>query len=120
MNLERSTYSPLERFGKWSGSWLGTLAWVADQQIMSMTVYANCPARTLALAVGIGAACAVLAIVGGLHSWRVYRALPTGEGASASHRTDRFIAALSLLLACIAILAIVFGTTAGLILRCER
>jgi hypothetical protein len=50
----------------------------------------------------------------------VYRALPAGEDASASRRTDRFIAAVSLLLACISTLAIVFGTTAGLILRCER
>jgi hypothetical protein len=120
MSVERSTQSPLERFGKWSGAWLGTLAWVADQQIMSMTVYANCPARTHALTVGVGAACAVLAIIGGLHSWRAYRALPPGDTASANRRTDRFIAAMSLLLACISILAIVFGTTAGLILRCER
>ena len=120
MSSERSAHSPLERFGKWSGAWLGTLAWFADQQIMSMTVYANCPARTHALAVGVGVACAVLAIIGGLHSWRVYRALPPEEDASASRRTDRFIAALSLLLACISLLAIVFGTTAGLILRCER
>jgi hypothetical protein len=120
MSVERGTYSPWERFGKWSGSWLGTLAWFADQQIMSMTVYANCPARTHALAVGVGAACALLAIIGGWHSWHVYRSLPAGEGASASRRTDRFIAAISLLLACISMLAIVFGTTAGLILRCER
>ncbi len=120
MSIERRAQSPLQRFGKWSGAWLGTLAWFADQQIMSMTVYASCPPRTHALAVGVGAACAVLALIGGLHSWAVYRALPPGESVSASRRTDRFIAALSLLLACISILAIVFGTAAGLILRCER
>jgi hypothetical protein len=120
VSAERSAHSLLERFGKWSGAWLGTLAWVADQQIISMTVYANCPARTHALAVGVGAACALLALFGGCQSWRVYRALPAGESASASRRTDRFIAAISMLLAAIGILAIVFGTTAGVILRCER
>jgi hypothetical protein len=120
MSSERSTAPRLARFGKWSGAWLGTIAWFADQQIMSMTVYANCPERTHALAIGVGAASALLALIGGLHSWSVYRSLPAGEGASASRRTDRFIAAVSLLLACISMLAIIFGTTAGVILRCER
>jgi hypothetical protein len=120
VSAERSTHSPLQRFGKWSGAWLGTLAWFADQQIMSMTVYASCPPRTHALALGVGAVCALLALIGGLHSWGVYRSLPAGEDTSAGRRTDRFIAVLSVLLACIAILAIIFGTTAGVILRCER
>jgi hypothetical protein len=120
MTVERSTATPWSRFGKWSGAWLGTFAWIADQQIVAMTVYASCPPRTHALAVGVGAACAVLALLGGWQSLRVYRSLPAGEGASASWRTDRFIAAISILLACISLLAIVFGTTAGVILRCER
>jgi hypothetical protein len=46
--------------------------------------------------------------------------LPAGPNAGDHARTDRFLAALSMLLAGISILAIVFGTTAGLILRCER
>ena len=120
MNNERSVAPRLARFAKWSGAWLGTLAWVLDQQLVSWTAYANCPPRSHALAVGIGAACGLLAFLGGWHSWRVYRALPAGESTSASHRTDRFIAAISVLLACIALLAIVFGTTAGVIFRCER
>jgi len=120
MSAERQAHSPLHRFGKWSGGWLGIAAWVADQQIVSWTVYASCPPRTHALAIGVGAACALLALVGGLHSWSIYRALPPGDEASASRRTDRFIAAMSVLLACISILAIVFGTTAGVIFKCER
>ena len=120
MSTERQAHSLLQRFGKWSGAWLGVAAWVADQQIISWTVYASCPPRTHALAVGVGSACVLLALLGGLHSWSVYRALPPGEDASASRRTDRFIAAMSVLLACISILAIIFGTTAGVILRCER
>jgi hypothetical protein len=120
VSTERQAHSPLQRFGKWSGAWLGTAAWFADQQIVSWTVYASCPERAHALTVGIGAACAALALIGALHSARIYRSLPAREGASASRRTDRFIAAMSVLLACISILAIIFGTAAGLVLRCER
>jgi hypothetical protein len=120
MSSERTVASRLTRFAKWSGAWLGTLAWVADQQAVSWTAYASCPPRSDALAIGLGLACAMVALAGGWHSWTVYRAVPAGEEVSASRRTDRFIAALSILLACIALLAIFFGTTAGVILRCER
>jgi hypothetical protein len=120
MSAERQQYSPWKRFGKWSGAWLGTLAWIADQQIVSMTAYANCPPRSQAFAVGVGLACAVLALIGGLHSWGIWRVLPARPKADDHTRTDRFIAALSMLLAAISILAIAFGTTAGVIFRCER
>ena len=120
MTSERSTATRWSRFAKWSGAWLGAVAWFADQQLVSVVAYASCPPQSQAFAVGVGATCALLAIFGGWQSSRVYRALPAGDSASASWRTDRFIAALSLLLACISVLAIVFGTTAGVILRCER
>ena len=120
MSGERTTAPRLMRFAKWSGAWLGTLAWVIDQQVVSWSAYASCPPRSHALAVGVGAVCAVIALLGGWHSWSAYRALPAGESGSASRRTDRFIAAMSVLLACISLLAIVFGSTAGVILRCER
>ena len=120
MTVERSTAGKWSRFAKWSGAWLGTLAWVADQQVVSWTAYAQCPPRSHAFAVGVGAACALIALLGGWQSWRAYSALPRGEDASASRRTDRFVAAMSVLLACIALLAIIFGTSAGVILRCER
>jgi hypothetical protein len=120
MTIERQAVSWRARFGKWAGAWLGTAAWFADQQIVSMTAYADCPAKSPELTVGVGVACAFVALLGGWYSWRARSAIPAGETPSASLRTDRFIATLSLALACIAILAIVFGTTAGLILRCER
>jgi hypothetical protein len=120
MSSERSATPRLDRFGKWSGAWLGTFAWIADQQVVSWTTYASCPPKSHALAVAVGAMCALIAVLGGWQSLSVYRALSPGETASVSRRTDRFIAAISILLACIAILAILFGTTAGVILRCER
>jgi hypothetical protein len=120
MSSERTVAPRLTRFAKWSGAWLGTLAWAADQQVVSWITYANCPPRTHALALGVGVICAAVALLGGWHSFLVYRALPSGEEVSAIRRTDRFIALLSVLLACISLLAIIFGTTAGVILRCER
>jgi hypothetical protein len=119
MSSDRHERSLLERFGKWSGAWLGVSAWFADHQIVSMTAFAKCPVHSHAFVVGVGAACALVALIGGLHSWRVWRTLPTST-ADDSTRTDRFIAALSMLLAALSLLAIVFGTAAGVILRCER
>jgi hypothetical protein len=120
MSSESTVAPRLTRFAKWSGAWLGTLAWVVDQQVVSWTAYASCPPRSHTLAVGVGLVCGVVAILGGWHSLHVYRSHPPGEDAGANRRTDRFIAMLSVLLACISLLAIIFGTTAGVILRCER
>jgi hypothetical protein len=120
MSSERTVAPRLTRFAKWSGAWLGTLAWVVDQQVVAWTAYASCPPRIHALAIGVGLACGVVALLGGWHSFHLYRALQAGEEVSAGRRTDRFIAMLSVLLAGISLLAIIFGTTAGVILRCER
>ncbi|HET9445439.1 MAG TPA: hypothetical protein VFO35_04225 [Steroidobacteraceae bacterium] len=119
MSAERRERSWLDRFGKWSGAWLGVSAWFADQQLVSMTAFAKCPVHSHAFVVGVGAVCAVVALIGGLHSWRVWRALPESTADDLA-RTDRFIAALSILLAILSLLAIIFGTAAGVILRCER
>ena len=103
------------RYRKWAGLWLGALAWFADQQVVSMTAYAHCPQRSPAFVVWVGTVCALVAIVGGclsLSARRAHSYSPAG--------TDRFIATLSMLLACVSLLAIILGTSAGLILRCER
>jgi hypothetical protein len=119
MSAERRTRPLLDRFGKWSGAWLGVSAWFADQQIVSTTVFAKCPVHSHAFVIGVGAVCALIALIGGVHSWRVWQTLPAST-ADDQTRTDRFIAALSMLLAAISLLAIVFGSAAGVILRCER
>jgi hypothetical protein len=72
------------------------------------------------LVVALGVTCAVTAAAGGYFSLHALRQLPTASHASHSVKTDRFIATLSLLMACFSVLAIIFGTPAGLILRCER
>jgi hypothetical protein len=120
MNTTRQTFSARIRFGKWAGAWLGALAWFADQQLVSMTAYANCPVRTHEFTVSVAVGCILLACAGAWASWRARRALPDNSTASPSLKTDRFIATMSLAIAALSILAIVFGTAAGVILRCER
>jgi nitrate reductase gamma subunit len=119
MSTQRQSVPLSMRFGKWSGALLGGIAWFADQQIIATTAFANCPAYSRELAVAVGAGCGLVALLGGLHSWHVRRTLSEDDPSSTA-RTDRFIATISLLLAVISILAIVFGTTAGVIFRCER
>jgi hypothetical protein len=120
MSSERRSLPATRAIGKWVGLVAGVAAWVADQQIVAATVYARCPPRSTFFVLVVGVACFCLAIGGGLISWRVRNALPSVDTASASARTDRFIATLSIFMAAISALAIVFGTTAGFLLRCER
>lgn len=120
MSSERRSLPSKRAVGKWVGLFAGVTAWVADQQIVATTVYAGCPARSMLFVLGVGAACLCLAVGGGVISWRVLNALPAAEKASVSARTDRFIATLSVFMATICALAIVFASSAGLILRCER
>jgi NADH:ubiquinone oxidoreductase subunit 5 (subunit L)/multisubunit Na+/H+ antiporter MnhA subunit len=120
MTRERRSFSLQRVLGKWAGLLAGVLAWFADQQVVAATVYAACPAHSLAFVAGVGAACALLAAAGGAVSSRVRHALPAGEETSATARTDRFIATMSVLVAALSFLAIVFATPAALFLRCER
>jgi nitrate reductase gamma subunit len=117
--IER-TPSTAIRFGKWAGLYAGAIAWFADQQINSVVAWTRCPVSIQALVIAVGAICAVTAAAGGYFSFYALRRLPDAAQASHSVKTDRFIALLSLLMACFSLLAVVFGTPAGLILRCER
>lgn len=120
MSHERQTFSMRLRIGKWAGFILGTLAALADQQIVATVVYARCPVRSEVLVFGVSAACAALGLLGALLSWRARQMLPSEESASATLRTDRFIATLSSVFAAFCVLFIVFASTAGGILRCDR
>lgn len=120
MLSERQTFSARLRYGKWAGLYMGPLAAFANQQIVATIVYADCPAHSAALVLGVGAACAAIGLLGALVSWRTRQALPSEHTASAALRTDRFIATLSAIFAVICMLLTVFGTPAGWILRCER
>ena len=98
---------------KWAGLWMGALAWFADQQIVATTAYARCPSHSARLVITVGVICALVALTG------VWLSL-SARKIAADSGPDRFIATVSALLACISLLAILFGTSAGLFLQCER
>jgi hypothetical protein len=118
--VERQTHPARARWRKWAGFWLGLTAAFADHQIVSNTVFARCPENSQSLTLTVGAVCAAIALVGAAISWSTRQALPDASTASAVLRTDRFIATLSATIALLSLLVILFGTTAGLVLRCER
>jgi hypothetical protein len=120
MAMQRQAASRGIRTGKWAGLYGGLLGWFADQQATVMWVYTHCPVRSRALVLAIGSLCALAVIAGGLISLRVRQSLPANHTADTTLRTDRFIATLSVLMACLGLVAIVFGSAAGLVLRCER
>lgn len=120
MSNERRTVPMRIRVGKWSGLWCGALAAFVDQQVVSQTIYTKCPEGSLQFALTVGVICALISAFGAVFSGFIYLKLPSSEEGSASARTDRFIAALSILMACFALLFIIFGSSAGWFLRCER
>jgi hypothetical protein len=120
MSSKRQTLSSRLRFGKWAGFYFGTLAALAHQQIVAITVYARCPVNSDVLVLGVGAVCAIIGAFGAVYSWRTREALPREDTASTTLRADRFVATLAAAFAAFCVLFILFATTAGLILRCER
>jgi hypothetical protein len=119
-SAERRTVPMKVRIGKWSGLWCGALAALLDQQIVSQTMYTKCTEQSTQFTLLVGAVCIGLGLFGAIFSASVYRSLPGRADASASARTDRFIAALSILMACFAVLFVIFGSSASFFLRCER
>jgi hypothetical protein len=117
---QRQTFSQRARWGKWAGLYLGLMAAGGDHQIVSNTVFARCPEQSQAFTLTVGAVCAVIALAGAAISWSARRAIPAAPTTSVVLRTDRFIATLSTGFAILCLLLILFATTAGLILRCER
>ena len=120
MVIKRQTFSTRARFGKWAGFIFGTFSALADQQIISTSVFARCPVQSDVFVVSIGAICALIGLVGAAISLGVRQSLPKGATASTAMRADRFIATLSGAFALFCVLFIIFATPAGMILRCER
>ena len=117
---ERSTVPMRIRIGKWSGLWCGAVAAFVDQQVVAQTIYTKCPEGSTQFAFIVGAVCALISLFGAVFSAATYWNLPSSAEGSASARTDRFIAALSVLMACFALLFVIFASSASLFLRCER
>ena len=120
MAIKRQSFSARLRFAKWAGFYLGTLAALADQQIISTSVYARCPVQVDVFVLSVSAVCALIGSIGAFISLRARQSLPKDEDASTVMRADRFIATLSGVFALFCVLFIIFATPAGMILRCER
>ena len=122
MNPQRENIPLNVRFGKWAGLIAGATAWGIEQQVLATTVYTRCPEGTGRMATLVAILCALLALGGGIWSWRALRQLPVSSPTEPDLRThaDRFIAVLSIMMVVMGLLAIAYGTPAGWILRCER
>lgn len=119
-SVERRTVPMRIRIGKWSGLWCGALAALLDQQVVSQSIYTKCPPQSTQFTLLVGALCLAIGLFGAIFSAATYLRLPSAATGSASARTDRFIAALSVLMACFAVVFILFASSAGWFLRCER
>jgi hypothetical protein len=119
MNPQRENLPLDVRFGKWAGLFCGSMGWGLEQQILSTTAFTACPPGANVLATTVAVVCAVIAIAGGLWSWRALRSLPESAPQSDVRlHSDRFIAVMSMMMAVFGVLAIAFGTPAGWIVRC--
>ncbi|HEY0437225.1 MAG TPA: hypothetical protein VGC92_11320 [Phenylobacterium sp.] len=104
------------RLAPWTGLFVGAAAWFADHQISSDADYWDCKSLGGPFAVIVGVVCIAIAAAGGIASWRLR---PEAQAEEAQSRTfARFVGAGS---AAIFILAIAFGTWAGVLLPgCHR
>lgn len=103
-------------FGPWAGLFVGAFAWFLHHQVGSDANNWDCRLADGAFVVGVGLACALIALAGGLLSWM---ARP-GEGAE--HAQARVFARIvGIAAAAIFLLAIGFQTLAGaLVPACLR
>jgi hypothetical protein len=94
----------------WIGLLVGALAWFADQQISSAGDQWDCHALGGPFAVAVGLVCIAVTAAAGLASWRLR---PPLEAEPPNRTFARMVGAGA---AAIFILAIAFGTWAGVVL----
>ena len=99
----------------WAGLFLGAAAWFAHHQIGSDANIWNCHAAGGALVVGVGVACGLVTLGGGVVSWMAQ--VQHGDG-----RQNRVFARIvGMTAAGIFLLAIAFQTLAGVLVpACHR
>jgi hypothetical protein len=111
--IRRLQGSPLS---PWAGLFLGALAWFLHHQAGSNGVYYDCREMGFVYVVGLGFACALIALAGAWISW-------TSDGAPPPprHQNRGFARMVGLASAAIFMLAIAFQTLAGaLVPACLR
>jgi hypothetical protein len=104
------------RLAPWTGLFVGAAAWFADHQISSDGDYWDCTRLGGPFAVAVGLVCMAIAAAGGIASWRLR---PEAQAEEAQSRTFARIVGAGA--AALFILAIAFGTWAGVLLPgCHR
>lgn len=93
----------------WAGLYVGALAWGVHHQVGSDLVYFDCTRFGPALVIGLGLACAAVALGGGWVSWSARAGLVAPHSAGL-----RFGALMSALGATLFALVILAQTAAGL------
>ena len=104
------------RFAPWTGLFVGAAAWFADHQISSDSNYWDCSLAGGSFVVVVGLLAMALAAAGGVASWL---ARPPAD--APEDDTRRFARVVGAASAAIFVLAIGFGTWAGVLVPgCPR
>ena len=96
----------------WTGLFAGAAAWALHHQIGSDVTFSDCGLGGPWLIGGLGLVFGLVAVAGGLVSWRTRHAGPDREGREESRRFAAFVGVAG---AGFFLLAIVFQTLAGFI-----
>ena len=107
-----------ERLAPYAGLVLGAGAWGLVQPIASFSIFARCSHAAGTPVIATNVIGAVLAMLGLIVSWRG-RSFGGEEGRAVIDRRF-FVAIVSTTFAAIVLFALLAGTMAGVILRCEQ
>lgn len=93
----------------WAGLFLGAIAWFVHHQVGSDMIYHDCRRGGPLLTAGVGAACGLVTVIGGVISWRARREAVGLPGARA------FAGSVGAAVAAIFLLTILFQSLIGFI-----
>jgi len=99
------------RLAPWTGWWAGALAWALHHQAGSDLAFGRTDCHTGAPQIGLGLACALVALVGACVSW----SSRNGPLRSSAFNTRMFVCLVGGMASAIFLMGILFQTFAGLI-----
>jgi hypothetical protein len=104
----------------WIGLAAGPTMWAAGTQLKYALVGSACERQAWQLTLGISLATASIAAVATFLSWRVWRARPAEHSPTPEVQVTQFLAALSVLVGLVFVLAILLQGAAGFVFSgCE-
>jgi hypothetical protein len=117
-SLQTAPRNLWQRAAPFAGLLLGPLAWGLDQPISAFSVFTRCYHAAGTHVIVTSIVCTLLALAGTVISWRS-RTLGGTEGEAVLDRRH-FVAIVSTFTAAMIMFALIAGTVAGVILRCEQ